>query len=99
MEGELTDREKKIILIKFIIHGNSPYKDIHIDRRIEMLQIALRTLGIKYNDVEMQDIGNACIKFQQDMNDSLMGFLQNNKEATAMAIKQIGAGGDRFKIG
>jgi hypothetical protein len=95
---ELTDREKKIVLIKFIIHGNSPFSKTPLSIRVQMLEAALKLSGIKYNEPEMIDLGEAIIQVQKDSNDSSMGFLKNNKSLIDMALKRLGAGGDRFSF-
>ena len=56
---ELTDRERKIILIKYIIHGNSPFAETPLSTRVQMLQSALKLSGIKYDESEMLDLGEA----------------------------------------
>lgn len=95
---ELTDREKKIVLIKFIIHGNSPFSHTPLETRVQMLQAALKLSGITYDESEMVDLGEAIIQVQKDSNDSSMGFLKKNKSLVDMALKRLGAGSDRFSF-
>jgi hypothetical protein len=95
---ELTEREKKIVLIKYIIHGTSPYDTTPVPQRVQMLEAAVKTLGIKYDDVEMQDLGEAILEIQKDSNDSLQGFLQNNPDLVKQALKRLGQGNDRFSF-
>jgi len=95
---ELTEREKKIVLIKFIIHGNSPFSQAPLDTRVQMLVAALKLSGIKYDESEMMDLGEAIIQVQKDSNDSSMGFLKQNKSLVDMALKRLGAGSDRFSF-
>ena len=54
--AELTDREKKIILIKFIIHGMSPYTNLSIDDREKHLIATMQLLGFDYDKDEMIDL-------------------------------------------
>jgi len=95
---ELTDREKKIVMIKFIIHGVSPYQDVPIKLRGQMLEASLKTMGINYTTSELLDLGEACIALQEDQKQSLMGFLSANKDMMKQAIAMIGKGGDRLKL-
>jgi len=95
---ELTDREKKIILIKYIIHGVSPYDQLPLDVREQMLIASLKTMGLKYDKTEMLDLGEAILSVQGDHKQSLIGFLQSNKEATKRAMDMMGRGNDRFKL-
>ena len=96
--AELTDREKKIVLIKYIIHGVSPYSEAPLDIREQMLIAALNYYGINYQESEMLDIGEAILKTQQDVNDSCMGFLKSNKSLVKEALKRMGKGNERFKF-
>jgi hypothetical protein len=95
---ELSDREKKIVLIKYIIHGVSPYDTVSIDIREQMLIASLKTMGLDYDKSEMLDLGEAILKVQEDHQQSLIGFLKANKEQTAEAMKRMGKGNDRFKL-
>ena len=95
---ELTEREKKIVLIKYIIHGTSPYDGAPLETRIQMLEAALKTSGIEYNQGELLDIGQAILDVQNNANDSAMGFLQNNKGLVAQALKMMGKGNDRLSF-
>ena len=95
---ELTEREKTIVLIKYIVHGNSPYAEAPLDTRVQMLQAALKTSGINYTEGELLDIGQAILDTQNAANDSAMGFLQNNKGLVAQALKMIGKGNDRLSF-
>ena len=94
--AELTDREKKIILIKYIIHGTSPYSETPIDVRVQMLQASAKLYGLEYEEQDWLDLGEAILKVQQEINDSCMGFLKTNKELVTRAIKNIGKGNDRL---
>lgn len=95
---ELTEREKKIIFIKFIIHGNSPYADTPLSVRIQMLQAALKITGIKYDESELFDLGEAILSVQQSIENSLLGFIQTNKDLVNKALSMIDKGGDRLKF-
>lgn len=95
---ELTEREKKIILIKYIIHGNSPHTDTPLETRVQMLQIALKISGIKYDEGELLDIGQAILNVQLAVNDSALGFLKNNKSLVNKALASMGDGNDRLSF-
>jgi hypothetical protein len=95
---ELTEREKAITLIKYIIHGNSPYSEVPLETRVQMLEAALKTSGINYNQGELLDIGQAILDVQQAANDSALGFLQNNKGLVQQALNMIGKGNDRLSF-
>ncbi len=95
---ELTDREKKIILIKYIIHGNSPFTEAPLETRVQMLQAALKLSGINYEESEMLDLGEAILECQKNSNDSSLGFLKSNKGLVDKALSMLGKGNDRFSF-
>lgn len=95
---ELTEREKKIVLIKYIIHGNSPFAEAPLETRVQMLQAALKVSGIKYDEAELLDLGEAILAVQQDTNDSSIGFLHTNKSLVDKALAMFGKGNDRFSF-
>lgn len=72
---ELTDREKKIVMIKFIMHGVGPYQDLPVDDREKHLIAAIQLLGFQYNKEEMLDLGEGILAVQQQMINSAMGFV------------------------
>ena len=72
---ELTEREKKIVMIKFIMHGTGPYMALSPDDREKHLIAAMQLLGYDYNQDEMLDLGDAILAVQQDMIDAASGFL------------------------
>ena len=86
--AELTDREKKIILIKFIIHGNSPYTNLSIDDREKHLIATMQLLGFDYDKDEMLDLGESILQVQQQVIDSASGFINSlPKDVIAKAMK------------
>ena len=86
--AELTDREKKIILIKFIMHGNSPYTSLSIDDREKHLIASMQLLGYDYDQAEMLDLGEAILAVQQQVIDSAAGFINTlPKDVVAKAMK------------
>ena len=95
---ELTEREKKIVLIKYVIHGNSPFAEAPLDTREQMLQAALKVSGIKYDKAELLDLGEAILAVQQATNDSSIGFLKTNKSLVDKALAMFGNGNDRFSF-
>ena len=85
---ELTDREKKIILVKFIMHGNSPYTSLSVDDREKHLIASMQLLGFDYNKDEMLDIGESILAVQQQLTDSAQGFINSlPKDVVANAMK------------
>ena len=83
---ELTEREKKIIMIKFIMHGVGPFQHLSVDARENMLMASLKVLGFEYNKDEMLDIGQAILATQQQFIAKAMGFLELNKEDVRKAL-------------
>ena len=63
-----------------------------------MLQTALKLYGIKYNESELLDIGEAILKTQKDVNDSSLGFLKKNKSLVDKALTMLGKGNDRLSF-
>ena len=53
---ELTTREKKIIMIKWLMHESNPCTKEPVETREKMLITGLKTLGIEYNKDEMLDM-------------------------------------------
>ena len=96
--AELTDREKKIIFIKYIIHGVSPFSELPIDRRVQMLKAAMSTYGLKYEENEMMDLGEAILDLQKNMGEAQGGFLEKNKGLVNEVLGRMNKGNDRFKI-
>ena len=86
--AELTDREKKIILIKFIMHGMSPYTELRVEDREKHLIAAMEMLGYAYDKNEMLDLGEAILRVQQQVIDSASGFINSvPAETIARAMK------------
>jgi len=94
---DLTDREKKIILVKFIIHGVSPFQELSIDKRVKMLVQAIIKSGLKYNDMELQEIGRACISVQEGVTNYLMTFLKNDPDLLKTVERNIKSGSDEVE--
>lgn len=85
---ELTEREIKIVLIKFIMHGMSPYTSLSIDDREKHLIAALNVMGMEYKKDEMLDLGEAILVIQQRMVDSAKGFINSlPKDQVANAMR------------
>ena len=87
-----------LVLIKYIIHGNSPFSEAPLETRVQMLQSALKLSGIKYNEAELLDLGEAILAAQQATNDSSLGFLKTNKSLVDRALAMLGNGNDRFSF-
>lgn len=93
----LTDKEKKIVLIKYIVHGVSPFAEASLETRIRMLKQAVEKCGMKYNDAEMQEIGQECITFQGELNESLMNVIKSNKDIVIKAHQEIHKGNESLR--
>lgn len=90
----LTDKEKKIVLIKYIVHGVSPFSEASINTRLKMLKSAVEKCGMKYDDDELQMIGQECLELQGQLNSGLMEFLRANKDLIAKAHQEIEKGNE-----
>ncbi len=93
----LTDREKKIILIKYIVHGVSPFSEAPINTRLKMLKSAIEKSGLVYDDDELQSIGQECLELQGRLNSGLMEFLRANKDMIVKAHQEIHKGNESLK--
>lgn len=93
---ELTDREKKIILIKFIIHGVSPFSGASLEKRVKMLAASAEALGFEYGDAEWQEIGRACLDVQQQLTDTLLSMISDNPKLTKEALKLASKGNEHI---
>lgn len=78
--AELTEREKKIVLIKFIMHGEKGFGALSVDTREQVLQVAMALLKMKYDKAEMLDLAEAIRKTQETISEAGKGFMTNNKE-------------------
>jgi two-component SAPR family response regulator len=93
----LTDKEKKIVLIKYIIHGVAPFSEAPIETRIKMLKSAVEKSGMIYDDIELQNIGQECIELQGKLNSGLMEYLRANKDMIVKAHQEIHKGNEPLK--
>ena len=93
----LTDKEKKIVLIKYIIHGVSPFDKASIDTRVRMLRSAVEKSGMTYNDMDMQAIGQECLDLQGKLNTGLMDFIKSNKDMVIKAHQELHKGNEPLK--
>jgi len=93
----LTDKEKKIVLIKYIIHGVSPFDKASIDTRVRMLRSAVEKSGMNYDDAEMQSIGQECLDLQGKLNTGLMDFIKSNKDMVIKAHQELHKGNEPLK--
>ena len=93
----LTDKEKKIVLIKYIIHGVSPFDKASIDTRVRMLKSAVEKSGMNYDDAEMQSIGQECLDLQGKLNTGLMDFIKSNKDMVIKAHQELHKGNEPLK--
>jgi|TARA_B110000438_G_scaffold46724_1_gene46912 two-component SAPR family response regulator len=92
-----TDREKKIVLIKYIIHGVAPFSEAPLGTRIKMLKAAVEKCGMVYNDDELMQIGQECIELQGQLNSGLMEFLRANKDMIVKAHQEIDKGNESLR--
>lgn len=93
----LTDREKKIVLIKYIIHGVSPFDKASIETRVRMLRSAVEKSGMNYDDAEMQSIGQECLDLQGKLNTGLMDFIKSNKDMVIKAHQEMHKGNEPLR--
>lgn len=77
--AELTERERKIVFIKFIMHGEK-FSHFPVNTRENMLMAALNLRGLKYDKDEMLDLGQAILDEQEMFNKNALGFLEKNKD-------------------
>ena len=90
----LTDKEKKIVLIKYIVHGVSPFSEAHLGVRLKMLKAAIEKCGMVYDDDELQLIGQECLQL---LNNDMMQFIIDNNDLLTKAHIEIEKGNDGFK--
>ena len=90
----LTDKEVKITLIKYIIHGTSPFNTAPIETRVKMLKVAAIQFGLKYDDDEWQKIGMEILAVQQRVNDNAAKFLNDNADLYKSVMSGIKNGND-----
>ena len=88
--AELTEREKKIVMIKYIMHGVGPFQHTSVETRENMLIASLKILGFEYNKDEMLDIGQAVLATQQEFIDKGAGFLELNNQTVRKALDYSG---------
>ena len=93
----LTDKEMKIVLIKYIVHGVSPFAETSLETRIRMLKQAVEKCGMTYNDAEMQEIGQECISLQGALNSKLMSWVTHNKDVIIKAHQEIHKGNESLR--
>lgn len=93
----LTDRETKIILVKYIIHGVSPFSDAPLSTRRKMLKAAVQKCNLKYDEDELLMIGQECLELQGSLNKGLMKYLENNKDVIIKAHQELYKGNDSLK--
>ena len=78
--AELTDREKKLVYIHMIMHSPAtPFGNMPLETRENMLSVCLKLRGIEYDQREMLDLGQAVVEERKLMMQSGIGFLDKNK--------------------
>ena len=93
----LTAKEKKIILIKYIIHGVSPFSEASLDVRIKMLKEAMKKIGLHYDEEELLLIGEQCLEVQDSLNNSLMDYIKGHKDMVIKAHQELHKGNDSLR--
>ena len=78
--AELTDREKKIVCINFIMHSPQ-FGQVPLELREQMLMLAVKIRGMKYDKDEMLDLGDALVKERDMILQTQIGWLQKHKES------------------
>ena len=90
----LTDKEKKIVLIKYIIHGLSPFSDEPLETRVKMLVSVMGSLGWQYDEAEMLEIGQSILDFQGVVNGTLTHWLSTHTSEVVHAHTELEKGND-----
>jgi|TARA_R110002096_G_scaffold296525_2_gene491000 hypothetical protein len=93
----LTSKEKKIVLIKYIIHGVSPFAEASLDIRIKMLKSAMKKIGLHYDEEEMLSIGEQCLEVQGSLNNSMMDYIKGHKDMVIKAHQELHKGNDSLR--
>ena len=92
-----TDKEKKIILIKYIVHGVSPFSEAHLGVRLKMFKAAIEKCGMVYDDDELQLLGQEILQLQSGLNNDMMEFIRDNNDLLTRAHIENEKGNDGFK--
>jgi len=92
---ELTEREERIILIKFLMHNDGPFGKLPMDTRELMLASSCKLLGFDYDKDSMLDLGHAILDVQKKVNTSGEQFMNANKDMIKEALKHMTI--DKFK--
>ena len=96
---ELTEREKKIVMIKFIMHNDGPFSQLPMGTRENMLAASLKIMNMEYNKDEMLDIGQAVVDLQHNFVKSGQQFMQANAGAFQEALKHMNIDKNTKKLG
>jgi len=94
--AELNDREKKLVLIKYVIHGVSPFSEAPLETRVNMLRASMKFLGLEYVESEMLDLGEAILDLQKRSSETMLGFLHKNPDLVRQAIENANMGNDKI---
>lgn len=92
---ELTEREKKIVLIKFIMHNDGPFSKLPMNVRETMLMTTCKLLGYEYDKDAMLDLGLAILDVQKAVNSSGEQFMKANASTIQDALKHLKFGKDK----
>lgn len=93
---KLTEREEKIILIKYIIHGVSPFQNAPLEVRVKMLEAAALICGYEYDDAEFQEIGRACLATQEKITFNLGKFVKENQDLIKTVMSSLKDGNEEI---
>jgi len=94
---DLTEREKKLCLIKYIIHGASPFSEAPLELRVKMFKAACQILEWEYNEKDLLELGQAALNFQGYVNAHLTSFIEQNNSLLKMAHTSMDKGNESFK--
>ncbi len=92
---ELNEREKKIVLIKFIMHNDGPFSKLPMDVRETMLATTCKLLDYEYDKDAMLDLGNAILDVQKAVHSSGEQFMNANADTIKEALKHMNLGKDK----
>lgn len=83
--------------MKQIMDGKQ-FESVPLDLRSQMVYATLKTMGLDFNDDDIKDLGEGIAEVQKRSHDSLIGFLEINKQLVAESIDSIGKNGKKWKF-
>lgn len=94
---DFTDREKAIILVKYIVHGNSPFAEATLEKRIKMLTVAVKVMKLNISMDELFKIGEEIILTQGEFIGTQKRFIRNNKDVLVRAHTELHKGNESLE--